>query len=98
MIHVPSVMSKKVILHNSNQFQFQIQLFTVENLRFKTCLAFLKYSSTKLSNGMIKNLEEKDGQRQLLYYVRACDKVLSQLVYIGKKFVFLKEHLYSINQ
>ena len=25
-------MSKKVILHNSDQFQFQIQLFTVENL------------------------------------------------------------------
>ena len=35
-----------------------------------------------------KNLEEKDGQRQLLYYVsliRACNKVLYQLVYVGKK-------------
>ena len=35
-----------------------------------------------------KNLEEKDGQRQLLYYVsliRACNKVQYQLVYIGKK-------------
>ena len=44
----------------------------------------------------IKNLEEKDGQRQLLYYVnliRACKKVLYQLVYIGKKFVFLKKNL-----
>mgnify|MGYP006975723906 CR=1 FL=1 len=43
-----------------------------------------------------KNLEEKDGQRQLLYYVsliRACNKVLYQLVYIGKKFVFLKKNL-----
>ena len=48
-----------------------------------------------------KNLEEKDEQRQLLYYVsliRACNKVLYQLVYIGKKFVFLKEPLYLINQ
>ena len=44
----------------------------------------------------IKNLEEKDEQRQLLYYVsliRACNKVLYQLVYIGKKFVFLKKNL-----
>ena len=43
-----------------------------------------------------KNLEEKDGQRQLLYYVsliRACNKVLDKLVYIGKKFVFLKKNL-----
>ena len=43
-----------------------------------------------------KNLEEKDGQRQLLYYVsliRACNKDLYQLVYIGKKFVFLKKNL-----
>ena len=43
-----------------------------------------------------KNLEEKDGQRQLLYYVsliRACDKVLCQSVYIGKNFVLLKENL-----
>ena len=43
-----------------------------------------------------KNLEEKDGQRQLLYYVsliRACNKVLYQFVYIGKKFVFLKNNL-----
>ena len=46
--------------------------------------------------GLGKNLEEKDGQRQLLYYVsliRACNKVLYQLVYIGKKFVFLKKNL-----
>ena len=45
---------------------------------------------------LTKNLEEKDGQRQLLYYVsliRACNKVLYQLVYIGKKFVFLKKNL-----
>ena len=51
---------------------------------------------TLLSMGYIKNLEEKDGQRQLLYYVsliRACNKVLYQLVYIGKKFVFLKKNL-----
>ena len=43
-----------------------------------------------------KNLEEKDGQRLLLYYVsliRACNKVLYQLVYTGKKFVFLKKNL-----
>ena len=36
-----------------------------------------------------KNLEEKDGQRQLLYYVsliRACNKVLYKLVYLGKKY------------
>ena len=39
-----------------------------------------------------KNLEEKDGQRQLLYYV-SCNKVLYQLVYIGKKFVLLKKNL-----
>ena len=47
-------------------------------------------------SGRCKNLEEKDGQRLLLYYVsltRACNKVLYQLVYIGKKFVFLKENL-----
>ena len=45
---------------------------------------------------LAKDLEEKDGQRQLLYYVsliRACNKVLYQLVYIGKKFVFLKKNL-----
>ena len=43
-----------------------------------------------------KNLEEKDGQRQLLWYaslIRACNKVLYQLVYIGKKFVLLKKNL-----
>ena len=39
-----------------------------------------------------KNLEGKDRQRQLLYYVsliRACNKVPYQLVYIGKKFVLI---------
>ena len=48
-----------------------------------------------------KNLEGKDRQRQLLYYetlIRACNKVVYQLVYKGKKFVFLKEPLYLINQ
>ena len=43
-----------------------------------------------------KNLEEKDGQRQLSYYVslkRACNKVLHKLVYIGKNFVLLKKNL-----
>ena len=43
-----------------------------------------------------KNLEEKDGQRQVLQYVsliRACNKVLYQLVYIGKKFVSRKKNL-----
>ena len=46
--------------------------------------------------GRLKNLEEKDGQTQLLCYVsliRACNKVLWKLVYIGKKFVFLKKNL-----
>ena len=45
---------------------------------------------------VIKNLEEKDGQRQLLYYVsliRACNKVLYQLVYIGKSLDSLKRTL-----
>ena len=45
---------------------------------------------------LTKNLEEKDGQRQLLYYVsfiRARNKVLYQLVYIGKKFVSIKKNL-----
>ena len=35
-----------------------------------------------------KDLQRKDGQRQLLCYVsliRACNKVLYQMVYIGKK-------------
>ena len=44
----------------------------------------------------VKNLEEKDGQTQLLCYtslIRACNKVLKKLVYIGKKFVFLKKNL-----
>ena len=48
-----------------------------------------------------KNFLGKDRRRQLLYFVnliRACKKVLYQLVYIGKKFVFLKEPLYLINQ
>ena len=48
------------------------------------------------TNVQSKNLEEKDGQRQLLYYgslKRACNKVLYQLVYIGKKFVFLKKNI-----
>ena len=48
-----------------------------------------------------QELKRKDRRRQLLHYVnliRACKKVLYQLVYIGKKFVFLKEHLYLINQ
>ena len=43
-----------------------------------------------------KDLQGKDRQRHLLYYVsliRACNKVLYQLVYIGKKFVFLKKNL-----
>ena len=47
-----------------------------------------------------KDQEGKDRRRQLLYYVsliRACNKVLYQLVYIVKKFVFLKEPLYLIN-
>ena len=42
-----------------------------------------------------------DGDSYYTYYVnliRACKKVLYQLVYIGKKFVFLKEPLYLINQ
>ena len=46
-----------------------------------------------------KNLEEQDVQKQLLYYVsliRACNKVLVQLVYIGKKFVILKKNLGKI--
>ena len=41
-------------------------------------------------------IEEKDRQTQLLCYVsliRACSKVLNPLVYIGKKFVFLKKNL-----
>ena len=49
-------------------------------------------------NAGTKNLEEKDGQTQLLCYVsliRACNKVLYKLVYIGKKFVFLKKDLGS---
>ena len=49
---------------------------------------------------MSKDQEGKDRRRQLLCYVsliRACNKVLYQLVYIGKKFVFLKEPLYLIN-
>ena len=37
-----------------------------------------------------------DGDRVNL--IRACKKVLYQLVYIGKKFVFLKELLYLLNQ
>ena len=48
-----------------------------------------------------KNLLGKDRRRQLSYYVnliKACKKVLYQLVYIGKKFVYLKEPLYLINQ
>ena len=52
-------------------------------------LIFIQYVRTK-------NLEEKDEQRLLLYYVsliRACNKVLYQLVYIGKKFIFLKKNL-----
>ena len=47
--------------------------------------------------GNTKNLYGKDRRRQLLYYVnliRACKKVPYQLVYIGKKFVFLKEPLF----
>ena len=54
-----------------------------------------------LSLAVTKDLEGKDRQRQLLYYetlIRACNKVVYQLVYKGKKFVFLKEPLYLINQ
>ena len=46
--------------------------------------------------GPTKDLQGKDRQRHLLYYVsliRACNKVLQKLVYIGKKFVFLKKNL-----
>ena len=49
---------------------------------------------------ILKDLQGKDRQRHLLYYVsliRACNKVLYPLVYIGKKFVFLKEPLYLTN-
>ena len=48
-------------------------------------------------NNFDKDLQGKDRQRHLLYYVsliRACNRVLYPLVYIGKKFVFLKEPLY----
>ena len=44
----------------------------------------------------VARIEEKDRQTQLLCYVsliRGCNKVLYQLVYIGKKFVFLKKNL-----
>ena len=34
----------------------------------------------------------------IIIWIRACKKVLYQLVYIAKKFVFLKEPLYLINQ
>ena len=57
-----------------------------------SCMSYILLSSTVPA----KNLEEKDGQTQLLYYVsliRACNKVLYELVYIGKKFVFLKKNL-----
>ena len=59
---------------------------------FATLVFFMKISFLDLT----KNLEEKDGQTQLLCYVtliRACNKVLWKLVYIGKKFVFLKKNL-----
>ena len=39
-------------------------------------------------SGDLKDQEGKDRRRQLLYYVsliRACNKVLYQLVYLGKK-------------
>ena len=44
----------------------------------------------------IKNLWGKDRRRQLLSHVnliRACKKVLYQLVYVGKKFLFLLKNL-----
>ena len=57
---------------------------------------YVENSRRQIKTMANKNLEEKDGQRQLLWYVsliRACNKVLYQLVYIGKKFVFLKKNL-----
>ena len=59
------------------------------------------FNKIQVKMHVIKNLEGKDRQRQLLYYetlIRACNKVVHQLVYKGKKFVFLKEPLYLINQ
>ena len=63
----------------------------------------LQQQSFEFKAGTIrsKNLEEKDRQRQLLYYetlIRGCNKAVYQLVYKAKKFVFLKGPLYLINQ
>ena len=47
--------------------------------------------NTRICNGRI------DGD-SYVNLIRACKKVLYQLIYIGEKFVFLKEPLYLINQ
>ena len=57
---------------------------------------YVENSRRQIKTMANKNLEEKDGQRQLLWYVsliRTCNKVLNKLVYIDKKFVFLKKKL-----
>ena len=75
--------------HSMNFDQFSCEFLLNINVYILNIFIFF-------SDVMIKNLEEKDGQRQLLYYVsliRACNKVLYQLVYIGKKVVFLKKNL-----
>ena len=56
----------------------------------------VSYKITTLTRSIFLILQFKNGRRQLLYYVsliRACNKVLYQLVYIGKKFYSLKRTL-----
>ena len=72
----------------------------VRNCSFSTVIV-VNFEKVRRPKEQSKNLEGKDRQRQLLYYetlIRACNKVVYQLVYKGKKFVFLKEPLYLINQ
>ena len=94
--------------HYSNNSSCAHYLLTNMSLAF--LIAFYHWSSSGLNRLFdikviwivsSKDLQGKDRQRHLLYYVsliRACNKVLYPLVYIGKKFVFLKEPLYLINQ
>ena len=90
------VKSRKIHLFLPNNEKTSTLYYLRQILATFTLFTCVPFSTVCICCVLSKNLEEKDGQRQLLYYVsliRACNKVLYELVYIGKKFVFHKKNL-----
>ena len=81
--------------HNSHShFKCRKKQKIISRSWFLSAIMLLSYYF--MLNSINKDLQRKDGQRQLLCYVsliRACNKVLYQMVHI-----FLKESVYLTNQ